>query len=227
MAISGIMVIATNNPHLPSKLRLFYGKVSPARHALDANGDDREVVEHHRAILGVARAQQGLRAVVLGAVAQDLGRSTQHDPAKPGPIFVPAVGDKGGDGVFGDVPKALQRPDVALRLLVDRDVDGTFADDKAYRYEMRGGPGIGGREMAHSTTGEKPGLLFGQHGEMLPDFGGAGQTPRAVASSARDQTDEAGHEDRAHRPSEPDRRRYRSQHRVLQARARHAGREHG
>ena len=65
------MIIATNSPLLPSKLRLFYGKVSPARHAFDADGDDREVVEHHRAVLGVARAQQGLRAVVLGTVAHD------------------------------------------------------------------------------------------------------------------------------------------------------------
>ena len=33
------------------------GEVPPARHALDADGDDREVGERHRAILRVARAE--------------------------------------------------------------------------------------------------------------------------------------------------------------------------
>src|ERR1700757_1997775 len=40
-------------------------------------------------------------------------------------------------------------------------------------------------------------------------------------------TEEACYEDRTHRPSQPDRRRYRPQYRILPARAGHEDREHG
>src|SRR4029077_12175833 len=136
-------------------------------------------------------------------------------------------GDKSGNRVFGDVSQTLQRPDITLRLLVDRDVEGSVADDKANRNEVRDRLCVGGRKVTHAATGEEPGLRLGpQHG-TLPDFGCSGQTREGVASSASPQTDEAGHEDRAHRPFEFDRRRYRPQRGVLQARARHEHREHG
>src|SRR5438105_13405160 len=90
--------------------RLFSGKIAPARHALDADGNDRELAEFHPAILRVARPEQRLRPVVLGALRQDLGRAPQHDPAEPGPVLVIAIGDKRGDRIFDDVSEALQRP---------------------------------------------------------------------------------------------------------------------
>src|SRR6266446_2899163 len=214
-----------------SELRLTTGlrgrKVPPARHPLDADRDDREVVERHPLILRVARAEHGLRPVVLGAVGQDLGRAAQHDPAEPGPVLVPAIGDKSGDRVIDNISETLQCPDVALRLLIDRDVECTLADDKTYRHEMRRCPGIGRRQVTDPAAGEKPALLVRQHARTLHEFGAAGQTPRVVAISRPSQTDEAGHEDRAHRPSEPDRRRYRPQCRVLPAGARHEDREYG
>ena len=102
---------------------LLDGKVTPARRALDANGDDRKVGELHPAILGVARPEQLLRPVVFGAIGQDLGRAMQHDPAEPGPVLVPAIGNKSGHGIFSDVPQPLESPGVALGLLIDRDVE--------------------------------------------------------------------------------------------------------
>src|ERR1700736_619868 len=146
-------------------------KVAPARHPLDADGDDREVVEHHLLILRVARPEQRLRLVVFGAVGQDLGRAAQHDPAEPGPVLVPAIGDKRGDWIFDDVPQALQRADVALRLLIDRDVERALAHDKAHRNEMRCRSRIGGREMTDPAASEKTGLLLRQHAEISHDFG--------------------------------------------------------
>ena len=76
MAIFGMIVIAI-------AIDLFDGKVTPARHVFDANRDDREAVERHPAILGVARAEQRLRPVVLGAVGEDLGGAAPHDPPEP------------------------------------------------------------------------------------------------------------------------------------------------
>src|SRR5262249_19040695 len=99
-----------------SSHRLLGRKVPPARHARDANGDDREAVEFHRAVLGVALAKQGLRPVVFGAVGEDLRRTAQHDPAEPAPVFVPVIGHKSGAWVFDDVFKAPQGLRVALRL---------------------------------------------------------------------------------------------------------------
>jgi len=71
MAIFGIMITATGIALSGYAFGLFDGEIAPARHALDANGNDREVAELHLAVLGVARAQQCLRPVVLGAVGQD------------------------------------------------------------------------------------------------------------------------------------------------------------
>ena len=74
------------------------GEVAPARHPLDADRNDRKLVELHLAILPVAGAQERLRAVMLGALRQDFGRAAQHDPAEPGPVVVIAIGDKRAAG---------------------------------------------------------------------------------------------------------------------------------
>src|SRR6266403_1321040 len=157
----------------PSELRLTTGllgrKVPPARHPPDADGDDREVVERHPLILRVARAEHGLRPVVLGAVGQDLGRAAQHDPAEPGPVLVPAIGDKSDNRVIDNISEALQCLDIAFRLLIDRDVECTLADDKTYRHEMRRCPGIGRRQVTDPAAGEKPALLVRQHARTLHD----------------------------------------------------------
>ena len=98
---------------------------------------------------------------------EDFGRAAQHDPAEPGPVLVPAIGNKCGNRIFDDVPQALQPPRIAFRLLIDRDVERTLADDKAHRDEMRGGPRVGGRQMTDPAGGQKTGLLLGQHRGIL------------------------------------------------------------
>src|SRR5262249_1163527 len=114
---------------------------------------------------------------------ENLGRATQHHPAEPRPVFVPAIGNKRGGWIFDDVSEAFERPDVALRLLIDRDVERPVADDKTNRDEMRRGPRIGGGKMTDPATGEKTRLLLGQHSAILHDFGRASQTLHSVASS--------------------------------------------
>src|SRR5215471_9779528 len=161
---------------------LLDGEVAPARYPLDAKGDDREAVELHVAVLWIARAEQRLGPVVLGALGEDLGRAAQHDPAEPGPLLVIAIANKSGDRVFDDVFEALERPRVALRLLIDRDVERALADDKAHRHEMRSTSRICGREMTDPATRQKAGLLLGQHPGLLHDFGSASQVLSSVAS---------------------------------------------
>jgi hypothetical protein len=51
----------------------------------------------------------------------------------------------------------------SMRFLIDRDVERALAHDKAHRYEMRRCPRIGGREMTDPATGQKAGLMLGQH----------------------------------------------------------------
>ena len=95
---------------------------------------------------------------------------------------------------------------------------------------MRHRPRIGGRKMADPAIGQKAGCPWSSDSilPILTSYRPAlARRPAAVASSRLPKTDEARHEDRAHRPSEPDRRRYRPQRGVLQARARHEDREHG
>ena len=87
--------------------------------------------------------------VVLGSLRQDLGASAQHDPAQLPPVLVVAVGDKGDRGIVRQVAQPLQGAGgCALRLLVDRDVQGVIVDGEAYRHDVRVAVPIGGREVA-------------------------------------------------------------------------------
>jgi hypothetical protein len=54
--------------------------------------------------------------------------------------------------------------------LIDRDVERALAHDKAHRYEMRRCPRIGGREMTDPATGQKAGLMLGQHSGTFHDI---------------------------------------------------------
>src|SRR5262249_11993356 len=113
------------------------GKLSPARHTMDTDGDDREIGEFHCAILRVPLAKKSLRAVVLGALRWVFARAAQQAPPEPRPVLVIAVGDKRRDRIFGDIAQALQCPRVSFGLLINRDVERAFADGKAHRHEMR------------------------------------------------------------------------------------------
>ena len=85
----------SNLAALPAlRLNSVLRQIAPAGDAGDAQCDDRQLGQVHRAVLRVAGAQQRLGAVVLGAVLEDLGRAAQHDPAEPAPILVVAVDDE-------------------------------------------------------------------------------------------------------------------------------------
>ena len=159
-------------------------EITPARHPLDADGDDREAGELHPLILGIARPEQLLRLVVLSVDGQDLGRAAQHDPAEPGPVLVIAIGDKSSGRIFDNISEALQCPWVALWLLIDRDVERALADSKANRHEMRRSPRIGGRQMTDPAVGQKTDLVLGQHARILHDFSRP-EKPAAMADSGR------------------------------------------
>ena len=85
-------------------------KVAPARHALDAQRDHRQLGKLHGAILRIALAQQRLRAVMLRPIGQDLGAPAQHHPAEPRPVLVVAIGDEGDGRVLHHVAQPLQWP---------------------------------------------------------------------------------------------------------------------
>jgi len=119
---------------------------------------NRETGEVHRAVLRVACDQQGM--VVLGAGGKDLGPATQHDPAEPAPVFVPAVGDKRRLRVFQDVAQPLQRNVAPFRLFIDHDVEAFAVHDIAYRDQVRRAGLVGGREMPDPVLIEEPALTL-------------------------------------------------------------------
>src|SRR6185436_2977341 len=98
--------------------------------------------------LAVPRAQQLLRAIVLRPGTQDLSPSTQHHPAKPGPVLVVPINHDSDHWVALDVADALERwTSRALRLLVDGDVKGALRNRKAHRHDVRNCPAIGRGKM--------------------------------------------------------------------------------
>lgn len=149
---------------------LVSGKLTPTRDALDAYSNYGKFGELHRAILGIALSKQFLGAVVLCARREDLGGTAKHDPAEAGPVLVPSIGNKSGDGVLKDIPDALQASWVALGLLIDCDVNRAFAHNKAYWHEMWGGSGVCSGKMADPSVRQKAGFAIRQHALSLPKF---------------------------------------------------------
>src|SRR5579884_3322525 len=145
-------------------------QVAPAGHALDAQRDDRQVGEAHRAQLRVAGDDERLRAVVLFAAFENFGAPAQHDPAEPAPILVVAVHDEGCGGVFENVAHALERPIEPLRLLVDRDVEVAPVEHEAYRHDMRRPRTVGGRQAPYPAPIDKRALAIRQHRPIVRPF---------------------------------------------------------
>ena len=132
----------------------------------------RQIAELHRPVLRIAGNQQRLRPIVLGPGVQNFSASAQHDPAEPAPILVPAIDDNGGLRVLQDVAQPLQRPVLAFRLLVDRDVKrivplGICGHRIAHGYHMRRAAGLRRRQMADPAAVEKITVAPAEHAPIL------------------------------------------------------------
>jgi len=98
--------------------------------------------------------------IVLGPGAQDLGPSTQHHPAKPGPVFVVPINHDGDHRVALDVADALECcSSHALRLLVDGDVKGALRNRKTHWHDVRNGAAIGRGKMPDPLRRQEPAFV--------------------------------------------------------------------
>src|ERR1700716_1204655 len=96
--------------------------------------------------------------------AQDLSLSTQHHPAKPGPVFVVPINHYSDQRVALDVADALECwSSHALRLLVDGDVKGALRNRKTHRHDVRNGPAIGRGKMPDPLRQQEPAFLVWRH----------------------------------------------------------------
>src|SRR5260370_18336670 len=137
----------------PSEGYASRSKIAPARDPLDADGDYGKLGDLHGGKLWIARPQHRLRLIVLDPDGQDLRPSVQHDPGETPPILVIVVEYDGHSGIFDDVAQPFQRPaTIALRLLVDRDIEETFRQDKPDRNDVGDRVAVGGRQVTDPSS---------------------------------------------------------------------------
>src|SRR5688572_4506183 len=139
-------------------------EVAPARHPLDADGNDGQSRDLHDGKLLVTRLQQRLRPAVLGPVGQDLRPAAQHDPGEPPPVLVVMIEDDGRLWILEDVAQPLQGPvRGALGLAIDGDVERVVDQPEADRHDMWRRACIGSRQMADPSRVDEVTLARRQH----------------------------------------------------------------
>jgi len=144
-----------------------HGQVTPARRPFDTNGDDRVLRDPHRLESRVPGTEQRLRVAMFRSVGQNIGVSSQHNPAKQGPIFVVAIDHNCDHRVLGDILHALQRGvGPSFRLIVDCDVKRPLRYYEAHWHDMGDCATVSSGEMSDSSMGQKSALSVRQHARL-------------------------------------------------------------
>ena len=146
-------------------MRCCPGSGRPPCPAADANGHD-GARRCKPSVLGVPRHQLGKPVGCLIA-AQDRGRTVGPHPPQLRPVVLVVVDQQRAPGFGRDVGQPLQ-PHSALRLGVDRGVNGVTDQGKDHRHEMWLTIGADRREPRHGAGGEPPSEFRFVHQGSVP-----------------------------------------------------------
>jgi hypothetical protein len=127
--------------------------IAPAHDPLGRDGNHRQPVYIHSAVLAVFAPEQAHRPTVFLAARENARLGKDQDISELAPIFAVAVDDERDLGIFTDVAQTLQ-PSGSLGLLVDGRIKVSPVEDKAYGNYVRLASAISGGKVGGAGPAE-------------------------------------------------------------------------